>query len=92
MSLMVKDPQARIDHAMDWSGDLGGQSVVASEWHVSPAEPGALLIEAAGFEPGRTRVRVSGGAVGQVYRLTNRVTLSDGQVEERSVTVRVEEG
>jgi len=29
--------------------------------------------------------------VGRLYRLTNRVTLSDGQMDERSVTIRVEE-
>ena len=39
----------------------------------------------------RSSARLSGGIVGRVYRLTNRVTLSDGQVDERSVTMRVEE-
>jgi len=34
---------------------------------------------------------VVGGRVGQVYRLTNRGTLSDGQADDRSVTMRVEE-
>lgn len=89
MSLIAKDPQARIDHAIDWSAYLAGQSVIASVWSVHPA--GGLTVEDAAFEPGRTSVRVSGGAMGQLYRLTNRVTLSDGQVDERSVTVRVEE-
>ena len=72
MSLIAKDPQARIDHVIDWSAYLAGQSVIASVWTVSPA--GALTVEDAAFEPGRTSVRVSGGAVGHVYRLTNRVT------------------
>ena len=89
MSLIAKDPQARIDHVIDWSAYLAGQSVIASVWSVSPV--GGLTVEEAALEPGRTSVRVSGGAVGHVYRLTNRVTLSDGQVDERSVTVRVEE-
>ena len=89
MSLIAKDPQARIDYVIDWSAYLAGQSVIASEWSVHPA--GGLTVEEAAFEPGRTSVRVSGGALGHVYRLTNRVTLSDGQVDERSVTVRVEE-
>lgn len=91
MSLAVKDPQARVDHAIDWSAYLAGQDLVASLWTVSPQEDGGLIIEASAFEAQRSSARLSGGIVGRVYRLTNRVTLSDGQVDERSVTMRVEE-
>jgi hypothetical protein len=91
MSLYVKDPQARADHAIDWSAYLAGQSLVASLWTVSPVETGGLVVEAHAFEAQRSSVRLNGGVVGRVYRLTNRVTLSDGQVDERSVTMRVEE-
>ena len=48
-------------------------------------------MEASAFEGLRTSARVSGGLIGRLYRLTNRVTLSDGQVDARSVTFRVEE-
>jgi hypothetical protein len=91
MNLTVKDPQARVDHAIDWSAYLAGQSLVASLWTVAPQEEGGLAIEASAFETQRTSARLNGGRVGHVYRLTNRVTLSDGQVDERSVTMRVEE-
>lgn len=91
MSLHIKDPGARIDHAIDWSAYLAGQSVIASLWEVSPVEAGGLLVEASAYEPQRSSARLSGGIVGHVYRLTNRVTLSDGQLDERSVTIRVEE-
>lgn len=91
MSLYVKDPQARVDHAIDWSAYLAQQSLVASLWTVSPQEDGGLQVENAAFEAQRSSARLSGGIVGRVYRLTNRVTLSDGQVDERSVTMRVEE-
>ena len=36
-------------------------------------------------------VTLAGGVAGHVYRVTNRVTMSDGQIDERSVTVRAEE-
>ncbi|NML09925.1 hypothetical protein HHL08_07135 [Sphingobium sp. AR-3-1] len=91
MNLYVKDPQARVDHAIDWSAYLAGQSLVASLWTVSPVETGGLVAEAEAFQAQRSSVRLNGGVVGHVYRLTNRVTLSDGQVDERSVTMRVEE-
>ena len=91
MSLYVKDPQARVDHAIDWSAYLAGQNLVASQWTVSPQETGGVVVEGAAFQAQRSSARLSGGVAGRVYRLTNRVTLSDGQVDERSVTMRVEE-
>lgn len=91
MSLYLKDADSRIDHSVDWAAYLAGQSIIASAWSVAPVEAGGLVVEASAFEAARTSVRVSGGVVGRLYRLTNRVTLSDGQVDERSVTFRVEE-
>lgn len=91
MKLYLKDPQARIDHEIDWSAYLAGQHVAASAWEVNPIEAGGMAVEADAFEDRRTSVRLSGGAVGKLYRVTNRVTLSDGQVDERSIHVRVEE-
>nr|WP_165363644.1 hypothetical protein [Sphingobium cupriresistens] len=41
MSLFVKDPQARVDHAIDWSAYLAGQSLVASLWRRSISWRGA---------------------------------------------------
>ncbi|MCI4589850.1 hypothetical protein MOK15_07070 [Sphingobium sp. BYY-5] len=91
MSLFVKDPQARIDHAIDWSAYLAAQTLIASDWAVSPEEAGGVIVEATAFEAQRSSARLSGGVVGRLYRLTNHVILSDGQVDERSVTIRVEE-
>lgn len=91
MSLMCKDPQARVDHGFDWSAYLAGQSIVASQWTVTPDEAGGVMVEADAHEAQRTSVWLSGGAVGRLYRVTNRVTLSDGQEDERSSLVRVEE-
>jgi hypothetical protein len=91
MSLFVKDPQARIDHAIDWSAYLAAQTLVASSWAVDPAEAGGLAVEESAFEAQRSSARLAGGLVGRIYRLTNHVTLSDGQMDERSVTIRVEE-
>jgi len=91
MSLYLKDPQARIDHGIDWSASLTSQSVTDSLWSVSPVEAGGLAVEDGGLEAARARVRLSGGLVGRLYRVTNSVTLSDGQALERSVTFRVEE-
>ena len=65
--------------------------MAASGWTVTPGEEGGVTVEAAWHGLARAAVTLAGGIVGHAYRVTNRVTISDGQIDERSVTVRVEE-
>ena len=89
MSLFVKDPGSSLDHAVDWdSFYLAGRSILASSWSVVP--PGLTLGEPR-LVGGRTAIRLTGGEPGLLYRVTNRVTLSDGNSDERTLVVRVED-
>lgn len=90
MTIFLKDPEAALVHEVDWeAGYLDGLSLVSSSWAVDPS--GGLELEEPLIEGGRTRVRISGGVRGAVYRVTNRVTLSDGGTDERSLVLRVED-
>ena len=92
MAMMVKDPDARIDFEFDWHAACpDGQAVAASLWTVAPSEAGGVAIAAAAHDLTQATATLAGGVAGHVYRVTNRVTISDGQIDERSVTVRVEE-
>jgi len=91
MSYYLKDPGARVDYAIDWAPYLDGQAILASEWTVAPAEAGGIEVAEASFAGARTAARLDGGAVGRCYRISNRITLADGSVDERSITLRVEE-
>lgn len=91
MSYYLKDPGARIDYAIDWAPYLDGQSILASEWQISPMEAGGIAMVEASFSGAKAAARLQGGIVGRTYRLGNLVTLSDGSVDERSITLRVEE-
>ncbi|HEY0596711.1 hypothetical protein [Sphingopyxis sp.] len=92
MTMMVKDPGARIDFEFDWQAAYpDGQAIVASSWMVAPDEPGGIAVPAAAHDLVQATATLAGGIAGHVYRITNRVTMSDGQVDERSVTMRVEE-
>ncbi len=92
MAIMVKDPDARIDFEFDWLAACpDGQAVVASNWTVVPGEAGGVVVAAAAYDLMQSTVTLTGGVAGHVYRVSNRVTLSDGQIDERSVTIRVEE-
>ncbi len=78
-----KDPAAVLDHAMDWSAWLNqGETITAQSVQVEPA---GLTIGAVGRNNATVGWRVSGGALGQGYVVTCRITTSTGRIDERSV-------
>ncbi len=91
MGFYLKDPHARVDYAIDWGGYLDGQTIAESQWSVTPDEAGGIAVEAASFDLNRSAARIAGGIVGRTYSLANRVTMSDGSVDERSIVLRVED-
>ena len=91
MAFYLKDPQSRVDYAIDWGGYLDGQGIAASAWAVAPAEDGGIAVDAASFDLQRAAATLTGGKAGHVYSVTNRVTLTDGRIDERSILLRVEE-
>ena len=91
MSFYLKDPQATVDYAIDWSQYLDGKTIVASAWSIAPEEEGGVAVEEASFDTDRAAARASGGLIGHVYSLSNQVTLSDGSSDERSIALRVEQ-
>lgn len=91
MAYYLKDPQSRVDYAIEWTSYLDGQTVAASAWSVEPAEPDGLAVDGSSHDLLRTAATLSGGICGHVYSVTNRVTLTDGRSDERSITLRVEE-
>ena len=91
MSYYLKDPHSRVDYAIDWVGYLDGHGLASSLWSVEPAEAGGIAVDEASFDLTRSAARLSGGIVGHVYTVSNRVTLSDGSCDERSICLRVEQ-
>lgn len=91
MGYYLKDPQSRLDYHFDWASEyLGQQSLATSLWRVTPKEPGGLAIDESGHDSARSFAIITGGVAGHVYTLTNRVTLSNALVDERTITIRVE--
>lgn len=92
MSLFVKDPDSRIDYRVDWGAAyLGPNLIVASGWLVTPVHANGLAVIADGHDGRSATVTLEGGQAGRSYALTNRVTLSNGETDERSVAIRVEQ-
>lgn len=92
MTVVVKDPGARIDFEFDWGADYAeGRVIAQSGWSVDPDEAGGVAVAGASNDLGVAVATLAGGIAGHVYRVTNRVTMSDGQIDERSLALRVEE-
>jgi hypothetical protein len=86
----IKDPQARRTYAIDYLTDgwlEGGETIVTSTWTVPTALTGDQQINTGT----RTSIRLAGGVAGVDYTVTNTVTLSSGEIDERSIFIRVRE-
>ena len=89
MQVHTKDPNAVLDYSIDWGAGYlqSGETIGSSIWAIFPAD---MTQGAAGNTASVASVTVSGGAAGQIYQITNRITTSLGRTDERSVTVIVE--
>ncbi|URD62216.1 hypothetical protein M8312_06855 [Sphingomonas sp. KRR8] len=88
MSLMLKDPSAVLDYAIDWGRQyLDGDTLVASEWSTSRTD---LEVASSSFDDRISQVKLRGGIAGKVYRVSNHVTTSAGREDSRSLVLRVE--
>ncbi|RMD64394.1 MAG: hypothetical protein D6826_02500 [Alphaproteobacteria bacterium] len=92
MPYRLIDPDETLDFACDWSAFLAdsgspGDDIATSTWSIVPAGPGLANDSRSGAV---TTVFVSAAQMGQVYRLTNRVTTALGRTAERSWILRCE--
>lgn len=91
MALLLKDPEAALDYAVDWGAEyLGGDALIQSSWEVLPVETGGLTIVASRFDSSVAQVTAAGGVSGHLYQLTNSVVLQSGLTDRRSIVLRVE--
>ena len=92
MTLLLKDPQAVLDYAIDWGIDyLGaGDILTASSWSVEPDEAGGVQVVGSSVGDTVSTVQVTGGSSGRIYRLSNQVTTLNGRTDDRSIVLRVE--
>jgi len=99
-SLVIKDPSDSKVYTWDWdtANLAAGVTIVLSTWTVvavAPSQTDALLIadQATVIVGARqTQIRLTGGTLGQVYEISNRITTSEApaQIKERSQKVLVQ--
>jgi hypothetical protein len=91
MTLLLKDPEAALEYAVDWGTEyLTGDTLVQSDWRVTPVEAGGLSVVTSTFDTAVASVTATGGVAGHLYQLTNHVVLDSGLTDTRSIVLRVE--
>jgi hypothetical protein len=92
MAMFLKDPDGLVDYRVDWAAACAaGQAIAESVWTVEPAGSDAPVVSGSSISDKVAIMRLSGGARGSTYRIGNRVTLSDGTIDERTLLIRVED-
>lgn len=89
---MLKDPDARLPFAVDWSEWLTneGDTAASATWIV----PTGLVKEtspAPTLAAGKATVWLSGGTDGADYLVTCRMTTTGGRVDDRTIRVQIRE-
>jgi hypothetical protein len=85
----TKDPDATLDYVISWSSWLPtGDTIASAVWSV-PA--GLTEADASSITTTTTTCWLSGGTVGEVYRVTCRITTAQGRIDDRSISLRIQE-
>lgn len=87
---MLKDPDAKLPFAVDWSAWLAaeGDTAASVTWLV----PTGITKESSPAETladGKATVWLSGGTSGETYSIVCRMTTVGGRVDDRTLQVRV---
>ena len=82
-----KDPDSTIDYTMDWGTKyLNGDIITVSAWVI----PTGLNLVSDSNTTLTTTVFISGGTLGETYRITNRITTAAGRIDDRSIDIVME--
>jgi len=88
----VKDPDARLDFAVDWTPFLGTDTLNTVEWlDPTPETDPPLEVEDGGLDDNAHVAWVTGGKLNRAYRLTSRATTGDGRIQDETIIIVVTE-
>ena len=82
-----KDPQAVLDWAFDWSNWLATSEQISGTPTIT-VESG-LTKDSQSNTTNKVTVWLSGGTLGEVYRVSCRITTNQGRTDERTIGIRV---
>ncbi len=84
----LKDPNAVLDYAFDWSSWLASGETISSRTVTVPA---GITLDSDTEASGSVTAWLSGGTAGEDYQIACLIVTSAGRTDERTVRVRVRE-
>ena len=88
----MKDPDATLDYSVDWSRFLagaGGDAIYDAEWVGYDSED--ITVTDMGFSDGIHTAFVSGGEIGEVHKVTSRITTAGGRINDETIILLIRE-
>lgn len=83
----VKDPDSTVDFPFNWKAELGADTIFTSEFLL----PDGLTLVSESNTTNTATPFVSGGSVGLIYRIVNRITTIGGRTYDKTAYVLVAE-
>jgi len=92
MAIYLKDPASSVDYSVDWGEWLAAsEAIVSTTWSIDPAGASAPLLGVETVSETTRSVFVSGGTLGERYRLSCRIQTDGGRTADRSLIIRIAE-
>ena len=88
--LKVKDANSTLMFGFDWSNWLNKNGEIITEFTLS-TPPDGLIITNEGINGGLITFLASGGVFGKVYPVVCQIKTSAGQIDERTMLIRIED-
>ena len=79
-----KDPDETKDYVVDWTTRLSGDTIETSLW----IAPDGIVIDSEENTTTETTIWLSGGTLGDVYELVNRVTTAGGRTLDQTCKLK----
>lgn len=92
MNVFTHDPDAKLDYSVDWSDWLAtGETIASSTWVPSDADVLQLTDDTESSGIATAWVQMSDPVSGTRYRITNRITTSNGRIDDRTIILLAED-
>ena len=90
---ILKDPDAVLPYTWLWADLLGeGVTISDSDWIIDGPDSDLVVDDDDVIDSNQNaQVWLSGGTPNKTYTVTNRITASDGRIDDRTISVRVRE-
>lgn len=90
MKGFVKDPGATLDYSFDWGPWLGTDTIQSSTFTIEPSGLSIVPASETIYDADtKTRLFVTGGALGEDYVITNQIVTNASRTDERSIQIQI---